>query len=283
MLVVSFDGMDRDLIRRYELDSITQSEFGNIDNQTGMQVTVTSELFASFITGETWEEHGVIGLDTYRNSVLRSIEKLNKYRLFRKFTGLRKKIYQNIPLLNGAKRHVVSEDLPVETIFDKVDNSKAIGVRAYSKGYTVDLMGVLEDFGVKEAVKELDRWERSKKMELFEALDEDYELVMAHFHKPDYIHHWFWEVDKMEEVKKVYEEMDILAGEISQKAKSKGFGTIIFLSDHGLPDVENGGHNENAFYSCNRELFGEETPHITDFHDKILENCRTSELKNVDF
>lgn len=41
------------------------------------------------------------------------------------------------------------------------------------------------------------------------------------------------------------------------------------MSDHGLPTEE--GHNENAFYSCNRELFGSETPKITDFHDRILE------------
>ncbi|EHK00764.1 hypothetical protein HRED_11217, partial [Candidatus Haloredivivus sp. G17] len=30
-------------------------------------------------------------------------------------------------------------------------------------------------------------------------------------------------------------------------------------------------HNKNAFYSSNVDLFGDETPHIKDFHDKIIE------------
>lgn len=271
VLIVSFDGLDKDLIEKYNLENIPQKEFGTIDNQTGIKVTVTSELFASFITGKTWREHGIVGLDIYRNPVLRKIESLNKYSAFRKFTGLRKSFYNNMPFLDSKSRHVVSDDLPVPTIFDELDKSKAIGVRAYSKGYTVDLMGLMEEFGVKEAVKELNRWENSKKTELFGSLEENHDLVMAHFHKPDYIHHWFWEVGKMDKVRETYYEMDELAGEILEKAEEKGFDTVIFMSDHGVPDVENGGHNKNAFYSCNRELFGEKTPHITDFHDKILE------------
>ena len=49
--------------------------------------------------------------------------------------------------------------------------------------------------------------------------------------------------------------------------------TVIFMYEHGM--IESQGkfweHNKNAFYSCNVELFGEETPHITDFYDRILE------------
>ena len=41
------------------------------------------------------------------------------------------------------------------------------------------------------------------------------------------------------------------------------------MSDHGLPTPHQ--HNEKAFYSCNRELFGDTTPLITDFHDRILD------------
>ena len=61
--------------------------------------------------------------------------------------------------------------------------------------------------------------------------------------------------------------MDELAKKIKQKALQKGYERIIFMSDHGLPAEE--GHNENAFYSSNKELFGEEKPHITDFYDKF--------------
>jgi len=112
-------------------------------------------------------------------------------------------------------------------------------------------------------------------------MEENYDLIMAHFHKPDHIHHWFWEVGKMDKVEETYHEMDELGAEIQQEADEEGFDTVLFMSDHGLPDVENGGHNENAFYSCNRELFGDKTPHITDFHDKILE-LAGSDVSDVD-
>lgn len=87
----------------------------------------------------------------------------------------------------------------------------------------------------------------------------------------------------MEKVEETYHEADRFAGEILEKAEENGFETVIFMSDHGLPDVEEGGHNENAFYSCNHELFGEETPHITDFHDKILElTSQEDDLEGID-
>lgn len=68
---------------------------------------------------------------------------------------------------------------------------------------------------------------------------------------------------------------------MDEKGEEEGFDTVLFVSDHGLPDVEKGGHNENAFYSCNKELFGDKTPHITDFHDKILE-LTDSETSDID-
>lgn len=89
----------------------------------------------------------------------------------------------------------------------------------------------------------------------------------------------------MEKVKETYHEMDELAGEIIERAEENGFDTIIFMSDHGLPTVEEGGHNENAFYSCNHELFGDKTPHITDFHDRILQltGDEDGDLRGVEF
>jgi|APHM01.1.fsa_nt_gi hypothetical protein len=63
----------------------------------------------------------------------------------------------------------------------------------------------------------------------------------------------------MDEVEETYREMDKMAAEIKQKAKEEGFDTIIFMSYHGLPDVENGEHNKRAFYSVNHVRFGDTT------------------------
>jgi predicted AlkP superfamily pyrophosphatase or phosphodiesterase len=215
------------------------------------------------------EDHGIVGLTRPKSDLLAKIEGLNRYEFFSRFSGLRRKLYKELPFVEGSSRKPDKGDLECETFFHRISNSKAIDVPSYNIGYSVDLMSILERCGVEEAVKELDRFEKYKKNELFEAMEEDYDLLMAHFHKPDHIHHWYWEVGKIEKVEEMYREMDEFAEEIIEKAKGK-FDTIIFMSDHGLPDVERGGHNDNAFYSCNNELFPESTPHITDFHDKIL-------------
>lgn len=269
-LIIAFDGLDYDLIKKYNCKNIQQKEFGKIDNHTGITTIVTSEVFASFITGKTWEEHGIIGLRRPTSDFLYKIEKLNRYKFFRKFTGLRRSICKNLPFVDGRERDVNKDDLKTSTFFDEIPNSKAIDVPSYNKGYYVKINEFFDLFGIKDAEKELNRFEKCKKRELFEAVDQDYNLIMAYFHKPDYIQHWYWEVGKMEQVKKMYEEMDGLAKEILNRARDK-FDTIIFMSDHGLPDKKGEGHNEKAFYSCNKELFPKKVPHITDFYSKILD------------
>ncbi|PSG99719.1 MAG: hypothetical protein BRC28_03190 [Nanohaloarchaea archaeon SW_4_43_9] len=271
VLVVAFDGVDKELIEEFKLDNIPQKEFGTIDNSTDVTTIVTYELFASFITGGTWKDHGVIGLTRPENNVLNSLENLRSIDLFQRTNEVRKKLYNLVPLIDGEFRRYNKKDLDSETFFEKIASSKAIDVPSYNLGYSVELMPILEKYGLKEAEKELDRFTNWKRWELFDEMEKDHDLIMAHFHKPDHIHHWYWEVGKMDKVEETYHEMDEFAGEILEKAEENGFDTVIFMSDHGLPDVENGGHNENAFYSCNHELFGDETPHITDFNDKILD------------
>ncbi|MFB6245460.1 MAG: hypothetical protein ABEJ03_03900, partial [Candidatus Nanohaloarchaea archaeon] len=61
VLVVTFDGMDIELIREYGCEHLMgMEEFGTLDNSTGISTIITNELWAGFITGETWEEHGIV-------------------------------------------------------------------------------------------------------------------------------------------------------------------------------------------------------------------------------
>lgn len=107
-------------------------------------------------------------------------------------------------------------------------------------------------------------WELTeKRIDDFWGLNFDFwPLVMLHLHQPDYSHHHLDEIDKED-----YQRLDEFAGKVLDR-----FGedrTILFMSDHGFPDDD--AHNKNAFYSCNRAIFGDKTPQITDFHDKIIE------------
>nr|EGQ40811.1 MAG: hypothetical protein J07AB56_00570 [Candidatus Nanosalinarum sp. J07AB56] len=131
-LIVAFDGLDKDLIGEFEVDSLIQEEFGTIDNSTGVSSIVTYELFACFLTGETYDEHGVIGLTRPRSSLLNSIEKLRTKHIFQKTNGLRKSVYKSLPLVDGSYREYNRKDLKSSTIFDQYTRAKAIDVPSYS-------------------------------------------------------------------------------------------------------------------------------------------------------
>ena len=283
VLVVAFDGLDRKLIRDFDLENIFQEEFGSIDVRTDVSSVVTSELFASFITGKTYEEHGVKGLNKWTNSKIDKFEEsVSGIKFFDKFYGLRKAIFESINKLNALKRKHRKIDLCSDSLFEHIDNSRAMFVPAYNPsilwGCDSGFKPLRYNYNLKQTANFWDNREyRFRKNKLFKELDSEFtptrDFLMCHFHKPDIYHHLYGDknvgiVDE-DKLKSMYDEIDKLAKEIKEKALESGYDTVIFMSDHGLPAEKE--HNENAFYSCNHELFPDREPHITDFHDKILE------------
>ena len=266
VLLVAIDGMDSELIEKYKCENLLgMEEYGGIDNSTGIFRIWTSELFASLITGENYEVHGVKGLAYWKNSKIEKLEKFfEKYHFFRKFNGLRKSFYKK---LGFGLRGYTKDDYDIPTLFEKIPNSRSIDVPGYDIAFSKggELIG---NYGIEGAIRQQDYIAEKKKGDLLDAIDVDYDFLMAHFHKIDHYHHWFWEMGEEEPVEEVYKEFDSLAAEILERAEGK-FDYVIFMSDHGLPTPEQ--HNENAFYSCNRELFDDKKPKITDFHDRIIE------------
>lgn len=266
VLLVAFDGMDRELMEKYSCDYLlNMEEVGGIDNSSNTFRIWTTELFTSLITGENYEAHGVRALGKWDNEKLDNLEKnLEQYGFFRNFNGLRGRVWN---FLGFDRQGYSRDDYPQDTLFEKISDSLSIDVPGYdvliSKGGDK-----IAAHGIDGAVEVQDWVHEKKRDDLFEAIDEEHDFVMAHFHKLDHYHHWFWEMGKEEPVEEVYEEFDNFAEEIMERAEGK-YDYVIFMSDHGLPTPHQ--HNENAFYSCNRELFAGNTPLITDFHDKILD------------
>ncbi|MFB6200000.1 MAG: hypothetical protein ABEJ83_03915, partial [Candidatus Nanohaloarchaea archaeon] len=199
-MIVAFDGLDKNLIEEYNLSKVCQDEFGTIENSEGINQIVTDELYASFITGKTYRSHGVMGLGRPSSDLIDKIEKLDRYWIFRKSRGFRKKFYKLAPLINYSTRKYNKKDIRSDTIFEKLQNSLAIDIPSYNVGYHIKLLEVLEQGNLEEAEKELQRFTKWKKWELFDEMEKDHSLIMAHFHKPDHIHHWYWEVGKMDKV-----------------------------------------------------------------------------------
>lgn len=280
VLVVAFDGLDYGLIKKYNCKNIMQREFGKIDNDTNMFKRMTSELFASFITGKNYKEHGVKNLRSYPPGKLAEIMKTLENSRFMGNKGTTRLVMildvVLSPILQYDPRFSKKEDLKAETLFEKIVDAKAINVPSYNpsplwqlgdsikllkKGYS---KSEVEDF----LEKEFEMREHELKKEFSRKYPRNF--LMAHFHTPDWYHHLFFDVDKDEKkTRDMYEWMDSFARKVKRKALKAGYDVIIFMSDHGVSDKEEKQHNRNAFYSSNVKL-GLDNPQITDFHDIII-------------
>lgn len=283
VLVIAFDGLDYELIQEFELENIVQREFGTIEYPELVYKISTSELFASFITGETWKNHGIKHLKRFDKEFANDILKSKQMDWI---TDNIRGGYRLRKLLAGAlDTDEIAPDkryLKCESIFEEIDNSRAMFVPGYNPSPVFEtgmdfLMRKRHDN--EKCIREFDdRDFEIRKEKLFSELDNDIigarDFLMCHFGRPDYHQHLygtpeieqFFDKDKL---KVLYREIDELAERIKEKALDKGYDTVIFMSDHGLPAKNE--HNRNAFYSSNTEIFGTETPLITDFHDVIID------------
>lgn len=288
VLLIAFDGLDKELIEEFGLENIKQEEYGSIDNRTGIHQIKTSELFTSFITGETWKEHGITGhqVGEYNN---KKKEKIIKFLTPDKFQdkvrgfNATRDLLESILRAEKVTERYTKEDQKLDTLFDEIENSRAMFVPGWNPGMIwrlkLETSPLRNGYSVDRQAKFWDkRAYEVRKRELFSELRNDIvsprNFLMCHIFKPDQFQHYYGdrEIGRFDKskLKKMYLEIDQLAKEIKETALDQGYDTIIFMSDHGLPTAKE--HNENAFYSCNRELFGEQKPRIIEFHDKILEN-----------
>lgn len=278
LLIVAWDGLDHNLIDKFDLKHIPLETMGLIDNDMGINTRSTSELYTSFITGETWREHGVTGINKFnrRGEVL---EKAFPKNIRGLLPGL-DLIYNKLWDLSGAdKRKYEKHDYNVDTLFDVVDNSRAMFVPGYNPGFgwsanlkshTLDEL-MYRDEPLKEGEKTVDMMFNRRWNKFQQAFDEDdYSLLMVHFHFPDYIQHFYgargisYDEDRLREM---YERVDAKAKQVKQWADLYGYD-LLFISDHGLP--ENMEHNKEAFYSIQGDFDVVDSKEIVEGHG--LEN-----------
>lgn len=277
-LIIAFDGLDHELIQKFNLKHVVQEEFGTIDNEAGMSSIITSELFASFITGKTYKQHGIKGLFYYDGGKKgQIIDKITDPKLVQNIRGFHRLRKILMAATGVKKRRYTKEDLHVDTIFEKIDGSRAMFIPGYNpdKFWEMKCEATPLEYGY-DIETYLEFWDNRsyehRKRMLFRELDlMARPLLMCHFHRTDTYQHMYGdkEIDSYDEEKllKLYQETDQLAKEIKEKAQEIGYDRIIFMSDHGLPS--NHGHNINAFYSSNKPLFPDKTPKITDFAGKL--------------
>lgn len=196
VLVVAFDGMDYELIQEFGLDAVTQEEFGTIDNDTGVKYRYTSELFASFITGETSEEHGAVKLRREdRNKITRKAiipdYLIENYRGFWRLNQTTEKILTKfMDIDEGDDFKYSRRDLESKTLFDEVNLSKPLFV----PGYNPDPRWQLGLPHQVAALKEKERQDvrlyskkltRSRLNDFYNLSFDFWDFIMLHLHDPD--------------------------------------------------------------------------------------------------
>ncbi len=279
VLVVAFDGLDLQRIDEYGLENVRQDEFGTIDNSTGISTIKTAELFTSFLTGTTHEEHGVVGLkkeekggEPVFDRVLHAVPQRLKDAVN---TG---RTQQLLNRMRPGSTFYTREDIQGATLFDEIPGSRDVNVPVYSRNTYLHrkYVGFELGFGKATVRRDLEAEHAQRRRETFDAMDGDSRFVMSHFFYPDTFQHLYPGED--DALQSMYHRMDGLAGDILDRAGR--FDTVIFMSDHGRPTRD--AHNEEAFYSCNRELFPDATPRITDFHDRILDLVGADDTAGLD-
>lgn len=280
VLVVAFDGMDKELIEKFGLQNLVQEEVGTIDNKSDVENVKTAELFATFITGQTSYIHNISDRNNWTDPRKgKIVDVLTPGILVDNVRGFHRLRDTLMTLLDVRLETYNKDDIECTTIFEEIENSKPLFIPAYNESLFMDTgaskLPLKYGYGSEVLPEYYDDYEYSRrKREFMRPVNKFYDFCMVHFQRPDFHQHFYGDKHvryEEEKLKDLYEEMDEFAAKILEFF-SEDFETIIFMSDHGLPTEEE--HNENAFYSSNKKLFPNKTPKMSEFKDKIKTRMR---------
>ncbi|MFB6204078.1 MAG: alkaline phosphatase family protein [Candidatus Nanohaloarchaea archaeon] len=278
MVVVGFDGLDHEKIRKFECKNLQLQSFGRLDTED-IKLS-TPMLWASMITGERPERHGIDTMLTFRGEKVRKIDRyvLKFFQMFnRSGMHFRKMLYY---YLFESSIFVPDRDfLKVDSIFEKVADSKALDIPGYSeypyiagKSYVTKAHRKRPPVSKERVLRDMEAEHLYRKKQLLENIGE-HKLVMQHLHYPDWHQHLFFNNDEKD--RELYQEMDDFAGKLLEEVDDETL--VVFASDHGL---EGGGHRDQAFYSVNLNM--EEPVKITNLLFRALEHLDYSEAENIE-
>lgn len=286
ILILGYDGLEPKLVDLFLCNSIMQKEHGKTDISE-FNIALTPVLWGSFILGKNVEHHFV---SSKRSKLAGLIKKFGEFLegfphpisdLKRKL-GRKTKITSRVLGRSGKEGWDFDSKDYNPTIFDFVENSKALFVPTYSEWDPVkDGRKVVGDvFTSKMEDKEYWDyiWENfyMKKEELLYSVEKDYNLLMCHIQIADSSGHRFF--SDLKKMKKVYRKLDSL----TKKVKEIWEDWILIVSDHGMERLGKFGTHSNldyGFYSSSKK-FSLNSPKFTEFFDIIADELYFSLEEN---
>ena len=263
-LILAYDGLDHDLVETLSLRNILQREHGMVEVPIvgGIDDPSTPIVWTSFITGESPEVHGVDMPQMWDNE----LDGLRSYvRKHKGIHGILKRLkvgYKVRDAMDVKPGFPTRKNIKVDTLFEVVQPSLALGVPVYNKNieeiYPVgDVLRARQDPDYLPVFENRVRRIFAEEVEsLFDALMEEWRLLMIHFHITDRFGHAFWGTEKLATL---YQEMDLLTKRVKDRLDAEDL--VLIISDHGMGKL---GHTKKGFYSLNMRL-GMKDPDIKDF------------------
>ncbi|MFB6292602.1 MAG: alkaline phosphatase family protein, partial [Candidatus Nanohaloarchaea archaeon] len=245
------------------LENFGKLELENID-------LATPELWASMITGERPEVHGIDTMLTFRGEKVRKLDNAI-LRVLKTFgiSALHLRRALHYYLFDSSIFVPDKEFLEVDSIFEKVADSVALDIPGYSeypyiagKSFVAKSHRKRPPISKDRVLRDMEAEHEYRKQQLFDNIG-SHTLVMQHLHYPDWFQHLYPGNDEKDA--ELYQKMDELAGEILERVNDDTL--VVFCSDHGIDEA--GGHRDQAFYSTNAEI-GDDVK-ITDLLFRCLE------------
>jgi len=262
--ILGYDGLEYNLVEQLGLRNIMQSEYGRVKVPIagGIDDPSTPIVWTSFITGQPPSVHGVDMADFWDSSLDGFRSFLRRHRTLHNLAKKLKLGYRVRGNIGIEPKFPTRKNIKCDTLFDIIKPSIPLGIPVYNKDlhctYPVgDVFKAIQDPNFRREYEARIREIFDREVEeLFDAMEEEWKLLMIHLHITDLLGHIYWGTERLAVL---YEEMDQLTKRVMEGLQNDDL--LIIISDHGMGRL---GHSKYGFYSLNWRL-GLKNPDITDF------------------
>ncbi len=298
VLVLAVDGLEADLVKKWNLKGLMQKEWGihDVYSVVGEEGKIyTPIVWGAFLLGESPLQKGFTYEDMFKKrmkigyGILYPLYVLRKKLLGGRKLGLRKFLIK-IGLFNveRIRKHAAKIEKLPEALIEKtvVEEARKMGYRVWVKEFPSlnenkvaefrAYMGVYFSEDLQTRLKHLENV-YSFTLDLFEEAVEafkDNDLVLFYSPIIDYANHMLYRpkaLKLMVHLATFYKRINNLVEKTSERLS--GEGAILVVSDHGYDPVKHE-HSRYGFWSSNIAL-GTKPKSITDFKDIILKLLKT--------
>jgi len=283
LLIVGLDGLEPELVERWNLALFKQRSYGR--HYVGILRTLSTPLlWGTFLIGRNVEE---LGYDVKTMMIRKNLGLFPlplkplywlRVKLLPRRLGLRR-VLRKMGLVKEYSACIMPRRLIDMTFLEKLKSMgysvHAIEVPGYNETINEKYRNMVpryisSPFIVKlktlmDILEEL----KDRVKEGLEAVERGFDIVFVYLPMPDVAHHFFSKGDakSMRGLRRVYTRLEQLIEPLIRRAYGENY-VVLIVSDHGF-DFQTHDHSEYGFWSLNIDDFEFHT--ITDFCPKILE------------